>query len=131
LQAELAIQPQHTQALTYLGDSEMHSGNSESAVKNLQRVLKLDPNTRLAQLDLGMLLAAKHDNAAAEQHLRAAIRLDPSKTDAHYSLGKLLLAMGRQKEAEAEFAVVKKLATQPQQEPLVDKIHGGSGDPAH
>jgi tetratricopeptide (TPR) repeat protein len=131
LQAEVAIQPRHNQALTYLGDSEMHLGDSESALENLRRVVKLDPNIRLAQLDLGNLLAARHDHAAAEQHLRAAIRLDPSKSDAHYSLGRLLLALGRKEEADAQFAIVKKLATQPQQEPLRDKMQGGRGEPAH
>ena len=61
-------------------------------------------------------------------HFREAIRLDPSKPDAHYRLGRLWLALGRQQEAEAEFAEVKQLATQEQPDPLVN-IPGREADP--
>jgi len=128
-EAELADQPQHTQALTYLADSEMHSGNEKGAEGHLRRALKLDPNIRLANLDLGILLAADNKSEEAAAHFREAIRLDPSKPDAHYRLGRLWLALGRQEEAEAEFAQVKQLATQEQPDPLVNIPGRESGRP--
>jgi tetratricopeptide (TPR) repeat protein len=126
--AELADQPEHTQALTYLGDAEMHSGNSQSAREYLQRALKLDAKIRLVHLDLGIILIDHKDYAQAEFHLREAIRLDPSKPDAHYRLGKLWSAVGREKEAEAEFAKVKELANAEQVEPLIS-VPGRKGQP--
>lgn len=117
-EAELANQPRHSQALAYLADAEMHSPDSEQAEPHLRRALELDPNLRLAHLDLGILLAGRNDSEAAT-HLRAAIRLDPSKPDAHYRLGRLWLSLGRQADADAEFAEVKRLAAQEQPDPLV------------
>ena len=81
---------------------------------------------RLAHLDLGILLAAKNDSAAAVRHFRAAIRLDASKPDAHYRLGRLWLSLGRKQEADSEFAKVKALATQEQHPPLIEMPGRGS-----
>ncbi len=126
--AELADQPQHTQALTYLGDAEMHRGKDQEARAHLQQALKLDAKVRLAHLDLGIVLAAQKDKARAESHLREAIRLDPSNPDAHYRLGKLLSSVGREKEAEAEYAKVKALARTEQAPPLIS-VPGRKGQP--
>src|ERR1017187_7365167 len=73
-EAELANQPQHAQALTYLGDAEMHTEKDGSAEAHLRRALALDANMRLAHLDLGILLAAKNDSDEAARHFREAIR---------------------------------------------------------
>lgn len=108
-QDELANQPQDAQSLLYSGDAKMHLGNRAEAVDLLGRALKGDRNLRLAHLDLGILLAAS-DPQSAVSHLRDAIRLDPAKPDAHYRLGQLLLKLGREQEANAEFAKVKDLA---------------------
>jgi Flp pilus assembly protein TadD len=79
----------------------------------------LNSNIRLAHLDLGILLADRTESTEAAQHLREAIRLDPSKPDGHYRLGKLLRSLGREREADAEFAKVKALAQEEQQVPLI------------
>jgi Flp pilus assembly protein TadD len=128
-QAELANQPQDTQALAYLGDSEMHAGNQKEAEEHLRRALKLDPNFRLAHLDLGILLASRNDSTGAERHFREAIRIDPSKPDAHYHLGRLWNSLGRKQEADSEFAKVKELAKEEQQEPLL-KVSGRGSKPS-
>jgi tetratricopeptide (TPR) repeat protein len=128
-QAELANRPQDTQALAYLGDAEMHAGKEKEAEEHLRRALKLDASFRLAQLDLGILLASKNDSIGAERHFREAIRIDPSKPDAHYHLGRLLRSLGRKQEADSEFAKVKELAKEEQQEPLI-KVPGRRSEPA-
>ncbi|MGA2599350.1 MAG: tetratricopeptide repeat protein [Bryobacteraceae bacterium] len=123
--AELANQPQHTQALTYLGDAELNT--SGNAREHLETALKLDPNLRLARLDLGIILAEDNNPEAALQ-LQEAIRLDPSKPDAHYRLGRLWKSMGREKDAAAEFAKVKDLAQNEHQDPLI-KVRPGEPAP--
>jgi tetratricopeptide (TPR) repeat protein len=111
-EAELADQPQDSQSLTYLGDAEMHTDREKQAEAHLRRALALDANSRLAHLDLGILLAARNQSEEAARHLRAAIRLDPSRSDAHYRLARLLRSLGREQEAQAEVETVKKLAAE-------------------
>ncbi len=117
--AELADQPQHAQALTYLGDAEMHTERDQGAETHLRRALELDANMRLAHLDLGILLAAKSDSDEAARHFREAVRIDPSKSDAHYRLGRLFSSMGREREAQEEFDKVQKLAVEQPPPPLL------------
>jgi Tfp pilus assembly protein PilF len=128
-QAELAAQPRHTQALTYLADAEMRSGTETAAEEHLRRALKLDPNIRLAHLNLGILLSGKSQSEEAAAHFREAIRIDPSKPDAHYRLGRLWLSLGRNKEADAEFAKVKSLANQEGPEALINVPGHAAGPP--
>jgi tetratricopeptide (TPR) repeat protein len=118
-EAELAGQPQHAQALTYMGDAEMHLDREKRAEAHLRRALALDANIRLAQLDLGIVLAARNDSDEAARRFREAIRLDPSKPDAHYHLGRLWRSLGRNREAQAEFEKVKNLAAEQPPPPLV------------
>jgi predicted Zn-dependent protease len=125
-QVELEHQPGHIQALTYLGDAEMHAEREKAAEEHLRRALKLDANIRLAHLDLGILLTNQVDSAEAARHLREAIRMDPSKPDAHYRLGRLWRSLGREAEADAEFAKVKDLSREEPQAPLIKLPGQGS-----
>ncbi len=92
----------------------------------MRYALKLAPKTRLAHLDLGILLARGEKSAEAVRHFREAVRLDPSKPDAHYRLGRLLSSLGREQEAQAEFDKVKQLAAEEPPPPLV-RLPGGKG----
>ena len=116
---KLATQPQHAQALTYLGDAEMHADRNQPAETHLRRALALDANIRLAHLDLGILLAARNDSGEAARHFREAIRIDPSKPDAHYRLGRLWSSLGREHDAQDEFDKVQKLAAEEPPPPLL------------
>lgn len=118
-QAELSQQPQHTQAMTYLADTQMQSGDNKAAAPLLRTVLKLAPDTRLAHLDMGIILTRENQPAEAERQFRDAIRLDPSKTDAHYRLARLLSSLGREKAAQSEFEAVKQLAVEQAPPPLI------------
>jgi tetratricopeptide (TPR) repeat protein len=118
-EAELASQPQHAQALTYLGDAEMHTGKDTQSETHLRHALALDANMRLAHLDLGIVLAAKSLSDEAVRQFREAIRIDPSQSDAHYRLGRLWSSLGHRKEAEIEFEKVKTLAAEKAPPPLV------------
>src|SRR5262249_17740319 len=118
-QAELKGQPQHGQSLTYQGDVEMRAEHEQAAEELFRQPLTIDPNLRLAHLDLAILLVRKNDADNALSHFREAIRIDPSKSDAHYRLARLLSSMGREQEAQAEFEQVKKLAAEQPPPPLI------------
>jgi tetratricopeptide (TPR) repeat protein len=117
--AELAGQPQDSQSLTYLGDAEMHTDREKQAETHIRRALALDASSRLAHLDLGILLAARNDSGEAVRCFREAIRIDPSKSDAHYRLARLWRSLGREQEAQAEVETVKKLAAEQPPPPLI------------
>jgi Tfp pilus assembly protein PilF len=57
--------------------------------------------------------------------LREAQRLDPSRPDAHYRLARVYQEMGRQREAQAELAIVKRL----HEEKAEETLHQVSGPP--
>src|SRR5205823_1531071 len=103
----------------YLGDAEMHAYREKPAEEHLRRAVTIDANIRLAQLDLGILLAARNEPDEAARRFREAIRIDPSKPDAHYRLGRLWNSLGREREAEAEFEKVKNLAAEETPAPLI------------
>ena len=105
--------------MAYLGDVEMRLDREKAAEDRLRRALALDPNIRLAHVDLGILLAARNDSSEAARCFREAIRIDPNKPDAHYRLGRLLSSLGREQEAQAEFDKVKKLAAEEPPPPLI------------
>ena len=118
-EAELKTQPQHAQALTYLGDAEMRTEKDGPSETRLRRALALDANMRLADLDLGIVLAARNDSGEAVRHFREAIRIDPSQPDAHYRLGRLWSSLGREHDAQGEFDKVQKLAAEEPPPPLL------------
>ena len=121
--AELQSQPQHAQALTYLADVEMRTDRGEPAEAHLRQALALDANIRLAQLDLGIVLASRNDSDEAARCFREAIRIDPAKPDAHYRLGRLMSSLGRDQDAQTEFDKVKSLAAE-QPPPLLLQLAG-------
>ncbi|HEY1203164.1 MAG: tetratricopeptide repeat protein [Bryobacteraceae bacterium] len=73
----------------------------------------------LVLLAAGCLRAATDPKTTVESPVREAIRLDPSRPDAHYRLGRLWHFLGREKDAEAEFAKVKELGKEQPQPPLI------------
>jgi tetratricopeptide (TPR) repeat protein len=102
-QAELANNPNHVQAMIYLGDTQMELSRPEAALPLIENSLRLDTGQELAHLDLGILYsdAGRRDDALRE--LKIAEKLDPSDEKVHWRLGRLYQAEGRKDEAKAEF----------------------------
>ena len=102
-QAELANNPDHAQALTYLADTEMQLGHPDAATPLLLKALKIDPSITLAHVDLGLLYseAGRKDDALAE--LKMAEKLSPNDVNVHWRLARFYQAAGKKEEAKAEF----------------------------
>ncbi len=102
-QAELANNPDHAQALTYLADTDMQLSHPEAATPLLVKALKIDPSITLAHVDLGLLYseAGRKDDALAE--LKLAESLSPNDVSVHWRLARFYQAAGRKEEAKAEF----------------------------
>jgi tetratricopeptide (TPR) repeat protein len=102
-QAELANNPEHAQALTYLADTDMQLSHTEAASPLLEKALKIDPSITLAHVDLGLLYseAGRKDDALAE--LKIAENLSPNDVNVHWRLARFYQAAGQKEEAKAEF----------------------------
>ena len=107
---ELEQNPNHPQALAYLGDIAIKRGDEADAMSYVQRAVA-QPNRaiRLAYVDLGTLNAAHGQNEEAVANFQRAIELDPDEVDAHWRLAKLYQSMGKKEQAGTELATVNKL----------------------
>ena len=108
-QAELANNPNHTQALTYLADTEMKLGHPEAAFAPLEKAIRVAPTIPLAHLDLGILYsdAGRLDEALRE--LKIAEDLAPDDQNVHWRLARYYQSMGMKDEAKAEFDKTRSL----------------------
>ena len=74
---ELAIDPNHAQALAYLGDVEMKRNNSEKALALLRKAIRLKSDIRIAYLDMGAILAEQNHHQEAITAFLQAEKMDP------------------------------------------------------
>jgi tetratricopeptide (TPR) repeat protein len=127
-QTELDNNPNHVQALTYLGDAEMHLKHPELARPLLENALRIDAGQELAHLDLGILLADAGSRDDALRELSVAAKLDPGDVNVHWRLGRLYRAMGKKDEANAEFGKAKSI-TSSADNALINKVSNGHAAP--
>jgi tetratricopeptide (TPR) repeat protein len=123
-QAEVGNNPNHAQALVYLGDCYLQVNKSDDARSPLQKGLALDPSLGIADLDLGIIDSQAGRNDDALRELNKARALMPGDVNVRWRLARLLRAMGRTDEANAEFEAAKKL-NQAADEDLYKKIANG------
>ena len=101
--AELANDPNHVQAMMYLGDTYIQLNQPGEATPLLERTIKLDPSQSLAHLDLGIIYSDACRNEEALRELTLAEKLNPQEVNVHWRLGRLYRTMGKKEEAKAEF----------------------------
>jgi Tfp pilus assembly protein PilF len=75
----------------------------DDAIACFRRAVGLQPGLSVAQANLGLLLGATGQHAAAEAPLRAALAALPANPALHNALGTALQALNRPAEAEACF----------------------------
>jgi tetratricopeptide (TPR) repeat protein len=128
-QAELANNPNHAQAMTYLADTQMQLNNPAAALPLLENAEKIDPTLTLAHLDLGILYgdAGRKDDALRE--LKTAVKLSPDEVDVHWRLGRLYHAMGKKDEAKAEFDKARSI-NKATDDALLNRMNGNRAEPA-
>ena len=107
--AELANNPEQAQALTFLGDTEIHLGHPEAAPSLLNQALRIDPAIAMAHLDLGIVYGDQGRNEDAVRELKAAAALTADDPNIHWRLGRLYQAAGMKAEAKVEFDKTRSL----------------------
>lgn len=109
--SELANNPDHPLALTYLGDTEIRLNHSDAAVPYLQHAIQIRPTIALAHLDLGMSYQREGRTDDALRELKGAEKLALDDPTVHWHLGRLYQSLGRKAEAKTELEKTQDLQT--------------------
>ncbi len=94
-----------------LGALLVKQGKIAEAVVVLQHAAALGPSEFETHWALGRALALQENYAGAVASFEKAISLAPNRSDAHYQFGLALKRLGRNVEANREFAIVERLNT--------------------
>lgn len=121
-EAELKLDPNDAEDLTYLGDCHFMLSHADLARPLLEKASRLNPKIELAHLDLGAIDAAAGQTEEALRELKLAESLAPNDVNVHWRLGRLYRAAGRTAEAKAEFDTAKNI-TQAADTALVEKLY--------
>ena len=84
-------------------------GESRKAIAALERVVRLEPNSAPAHLNLGLALADGYDQQGALQQFSEAVQLDPNSPEAHYDKGRALYDQDHTEEARSELRAAIRL----------------------
>ncbi|MDR3404796.1 MAG: tetratricopeptide repeat protein [Chthoniobacter sp.] len=99
----LAVQPNHADALHFLGVIAHQSGRNDLAVDHIRKSIALKPGNHAAHSNLATALAQRGQLEEALGEYRLAIELKPEDTAAHFNLGNALLRQGRPDEASVAY----------------------------
>ena len=83
LHEALAIDAEHTDALTHLARLELAAGDAEEAARLAQLALESDPAHHGAHVVAGYIDLARGDTAGAEQHARFVLQQDANDPEGH------------------------------------------------
>jgi cytochrome c-type biogenesis protein CcmH/NrfG len=94
-----------------LGVLLIKRGGSDVAkgIDELRTAVRIDPNQYEAQVTLGRALLAQKLTAESLEHLKRAAELAPGNPEPHYQLALAYRRLGRNDEAVAETAIVKRI----------------------
>lgn len=107
----LAAEPNHAEALHYLGLLAYQVGQTGTAAELINRAISCRPGYVEAHVNLGITLKAQGKLANAVTSFQRALTLQPDEAGALYNLGLTLRAQGKLDEAIASFQ--KALTLQP------------------
>lgn len=72
----LELDPEHTRALTNLGNLDLENGDYDSAAEKLRAAIKLDPEFALPHHNLAVVLRRQRKFGESVRHLKRAQQLD-------------------------------------------------------
>ena len=112
LRSSIYLDSRQIAAYYYLGLTENGEGKPEEAAHTLQSILEHHPDHAPTLLALGEILSAERRYSEARTLLERATQLDASSVKGHYQLGMVLARLGQTEASQREFAIVKSLNKQ-------------------
>jgi predicted TPR repeat methyltransferase len=100
----LALAPDDVTALHFLGVLEHQSGDSDAAIKNIERAIGLDPTYADAHNNLGNILRETNRFGPALLAYQRVVELAPAHADGWNNLGVMLRGRGQYDEAQRAYA---------------------------
>ena len=137
--AELASDPENSQAMVYLGDTYVKQNQFEQARPLLEKALNYKSSVALNHLDLGIVFMETGDSDGAIRELGKTLALEPDNVNAHFRLAQLYRKVGKKEESRAEFAKASSLNKKTDDKTLQrimeanahrDRVASGSGQAA-
>jgi cellulose synthase operon protein C len=104
----LALAPHDADLLNLNGLLEQKAGDLESARKDLEEAVALNPNDFNSRVNLGVVLADLKDPAGARKQLEKAIALGTDEPQVHFELAKVLRTLGQTQAAQEQLAIYQK-----------------------
>ena len=117
----VAVAPEDSQAVAYLGSAHLALGNRPEAFRFLEQALRLDPRNAFAQLEMGRYLALEGDLQGAESSFLRAIDINAEFSLPHYFLAGLYRSLNRIAESDREFAEFQRLEKRSSESSLPDQ----------
>jgi len=108
-EAEIANDSGHVQAALYLADAKIQMNQMNEALPLLEDLVKINPNSTMEHLDLGIVYADADRKEDALREFQTAAKLAPDNVNAHWRLARLYRSMGKAAESQAEFDKAGKL----------------------
>ena len=99
----LSIEPEHPDALHYLGMLAYQVGKSDIAAELINKALKLRPDYVNAHNNLGIIFSAQGKLQESAACYRKALSLKPDYAEVHFNLANTLKELGRPDEAAAGY----------------------------
>jgi len=99
----LLAEPNHTDALHFLGVLENQVGKHDISAELISRAISIRPDYVEAHYNLGITFYTQGKLDKAEASYRRALVLNPDYTDVHYNLGLALKDQGKLDEAISSF----------------------------
>ena len=108
----LAKAPHDAYFLYVNGMLEREGGEYAAARSHLQESVALDPTSRTAHYDLGLVLSKLNDLRGAKTEFEKAISLGVQEPEVHFQLSKVLKTLGEPDEAERQLKLYRDAADQ-------------------
>jgi tetratricopeptide (TPR) repeat protein len=106
---DLAVEPDLADTYEQLGQFYLRAGNNEEAAKFFHEALKRNAQMAASHLGLAKIDMQREKYREALKSVDAALQLAPGSQGAHFLRGQVLARLGRREEAQAEFAIAKKM----------------------
>ena len=109
LEAAIAIDPNHAEALNGLGNLRLQAGSPEQALDLYRRAVESGPWLYEAQVNTGLMLENRGEFRAALPFYRAAAKLEPFHPAVQVRLGATLENLASYRRAAAHYRRARKL----------------------